>query len=192
VSITCAEEARHPVDPLVVAAANYGTLPDWLAGVGTVGTLAFSLWLFARQQADRRLAQAQMVSAWPTAPEPTPTGGGVIFAVKVKNASTEPVYDVRATMVPYDSPHADNPEAATGQVGTTTVRMPILPGGEELESGVDPIRTGILPGAVGLSFTDAQGIRWQRLPSGVLREHPERLASRSRVGLAVRWRGPGR
>lgn len=31
------------MDPLAVAAVNYGTVQDWLAGIGTVGTLALDL-----------------------------------------------------------------------------------------------------------------------------------------------------
>jgi hypothetical protein len=180
------------VDPLAVAAVEYGTVADWLAAVGTVGALAFALWLFAREQFDRHRAQARLVSAWPTTPQPKLSGDGVIFALMVKNGSAEPIYRVRATMVPYDSPHADDPEAATGQAGTITARLPILPGGEVLETGLDPARTGISPGAVGVSFTDAQGVRWRRLPGGSLTwRRPENPARPSRVGCAVLWRGPG-
>ena len=92
-------------------------------------------------------------------------------------------------MVPYDTPHADNPEAATGQAGTITARLRILCGGEESEMVIEPARTGILPGPVGVSFIDAQGIRWQRRSTGLLERRPQRLTGDLRVGLAVLWHG---
>jgi hypothetical protein len=121
------------VDPLAVAAANYGTVPDWLAGVGTVGTQAFTLWLFAREQSDRRRAQAPDGLRLAHDAAAQAGRGRPHLRLKVKNDSTEPVYDVRATMVPYDSPHAADPEAAAGQAGTMTAKLWILPGEEVLE-----------------------------------------------------------
>src|SRR6266542_4172418 len=55
---TCTVESPNWID--------WGSAPAWVAALGTVGTLAFTLLLLRREIRDRRTEQARLVNAWAT------------------------------------------------------------------------------------------------------------------------------
>jgi hypothetical protein len=181
----------------LAAGPDWGTVPDWLAAVGTVAAFAVALGLFRKEQKarreyeeDRRREQARLISAWPEAPEVPgvkdrprntdviawmrETGTDAYVHLVMKNGSAEPVYRIFAVMVASDSSYADDPEVGAGQPGTAEARRRILPPGEE-DKGIfarflDGFETGIRPGPVSIAFTDAAGRHWKRYPDGRLVE----------------------
>jgi hypothetical protein len=169
----------------------YGTLPDWLAALGTVGAFFAGLRLLRKELdarldevEDRRQAQARLVVAWTDIEQvkgmlgPPAAAPSYEFALIVKNNSEEPVYDVRITMVSEDSPFADDPEAARREDGTLEAgalegRFSMVPPGERIRNAI-PLDVAPSPyPPCSLSFTDAQERRWKRYPNGRLQGPPE-------------------
>jgi hypothetical protein len=131
---------------------------------------------------DRRKAQARLISAWLSAPEEDLPPE---FTLMVRNRSNEPIYQVKVTMVPYNSPFGSDPEAGAGRKGTVVENLGILPPSEDWRKYFDP-RSRTMPGPVGISFTDAAGHRWKRLPNGTLTETTRRRR-RSRKDYMNAW-----
>jgi len=180
------------VDPLTVLSVEYGTVPDWLAGTGTVGALAVALVLLSQDlrarrevEEDRRRAQASRVVCWlesvKTVVDPLPPGtrvplGARHLEVILHNGSEEPVFDCRL--------HVDLDPAAprTFRAGrrqlTLTERM--LPPGQTR-------RPLSLPGAdlphanAWMVFTDTSNQRWQRGHTGRLSRLVESTQQRRSV-----------
>jgi hypothetical protein len=164
---------------------EWGTVPDWVAAVGTVLAFAAALGLLMKELAahrgyeeDRRRAQARLVNTWPVMKWRESDGEAEGWFV-VENASDEPVYQVKLTAVPLDSAFASDPEAARGQAKTIEkdLRLPLLP--HERREGDLPAewKLGTWHVVLGLSFTDSQGRRWKRVTTtGTLTE----VAQRSR------------
>src|SRR6266508_3217434 len=133
-----------------------GTLPDWLAGIGTVGTLFFTLVLLLREIRSRRSGQARLVAAWVKEAE-DPSRPSPVLSVIVRNGSTEPVYHVWVAW--YDDVAHDE---RGGKPGDRIFQMKCLPPLTELPSeGKVPARMGHLP-LLTIEFTDASGRRWRR------------------------------
>jgi hypothetical protein len=93
---------------------NWGDVPTWVAGVGTVGTLAAALWQIGTERGrrlaadeqlrtERHLEQARLVAAYMGEQEPdhdepaSDTSGRTAFYIA--NNSPEPVYSVVVGMV---------------------------------------------------------------------------------------------
>jgi hypothetical protein len=192
---------------LLAAGPDWGSVPDWLAAIGTLAAFAVALRLLAKELAarreveeDRRREQARLISAWPEVPEVPgvkdlprdtdvddwlrETGTEAYVHLVMKNGSAEPVYRIYAVMVASDSSYADDPEEGAGQPGTAETRRRILPPGEK-EIGIFPtflegFETGIGPGPVSIAFTDAAGRHWKRYPDG-------RLVELNRPRRRPRW-----
>jgi hypothetical protein len=184
-----------------MVAVNYGTLPDWLAAIGTVGALAFALVLFARDQEDRRRAQARRVVCWLVV-EPTtssfrpgiegPTTTSIVgdhLEALLHNGSEEPVFDCRV-QVDLDPRQASTAGPDSNWRLVLTERM--------LPPGRTPRPLWELPGRdlphanVWMVFTDANNQRWQRSHTGRLSrlvDVAERASPSTRVGCGVRWNG---
>jgi hypothetical protein len=178
-----------------------GTIPDWIAALGTVAAFLVALRLLAKEltarrevEEDRRRAQARLVSAW-TTPRRIETAGPELkleFIVVLKNGSDEPVHEVWLTLVPDSSPFASDPEAARAEDGTVKDpdtdwgNVELVPPGETFNVAVMPGRYPIKKLVLGISFTDSQGRRWRRLPGGTLIEASQRR-HRSRKDFMNAW-----
>lgn len=179
-------------------AVNWGDVPTWVAGVGTVGTLAAALWqirtertrrLVADRQLriERHLEQARLLAAYmgeEEKPEKEPDtladdqGRTAFYLV---NNSPEPVYSVVAGMVFVQGagPHSleemlDLNHKQYHRRGPVTT-VSILPGGlyRVWISGTGWHR--ILSGRAGveIAFSDAAGAHWLRRSTGRLDELPK-------------------
>ncbi|HEU5151112.1 MAG TPA: hypothetical protein VFU19_11475 [Iamia sp.] len=159
----------------------WGTFPDWVAAVGTVGALGATiavLWSEIRQRReadkDARWAQARRVSYQVHATatyevEPGPDGTMVANLEKVvaytvtatmTNSSVEPITDVRAVVM-----------GPMGVLKMTDYGV-IHPGQQGMVGTISLAWNGGPPfGFTGhLRFTDARGHRWQRSSDSTLKE----------------------
>ncbi len=179
---------------ILVAAVNWGDVPTWVAGIGTVGTLGAALWQI-RNERNRRLAadeqlrrerhveQARMIAAY-LGEEERERGvdDGVTGRTSfyLANNSAEPVYSVlvgsvflqgTGPRVLEDVIKLHSREQRRGPVTTVS----ILPGGLYRVwvrgTGWQRVLSG--RGAVEVAFTDAAGAHWIRRASGRLEELPE-------------------
>jgi hypothetical protein len=194
---------------LALAAVEYGTLPDWIAGIGTaiatiVAAVAINREVQRRreEQAAEFSHQARRVLCWLAAVEPpehegrTPPGWpdrgrpAPTLAVIIRNGSEEPVLDCKA--------HVDVDPAALATIEDVGRRRlafeePIIPPGDLQHRLYLPtsVRTSA---RVWMVFTDANGTRWSRGSSGRLRRVVDPLEgggnTRRRVGCGVLWHGP--
>ena len=140
-------------------AVAWGTVPDWLAAVGTVGALGVALVLLAKELRARREASedrvrehARYVAAW--LDEPPSSSPALLL---LHNGGQEPAYEciVKWTQGGYDEPQQ-------------LAAFAVLPPGETLGAPVTtPAFMSLLP-PLTIFFTDARGIRWQRDPGGQL------------------------
>lgn len=176
-------------------AVNWGDVPTWVAGVGTVGTLAAALWQIRSERSrrlasdeqlrtERHLEQARLVAGYmgeqeePAERPETLADDQGRTAFYLANNSPEPVYSVVVGMVFVQGagPHSleDMLELNHKQYGrrgpVTTVS--ILPGGlyRIWISGTGWHR--ILSGRAGveIAFSDAAGAHWIRRATGRLDE----------------------
>jgi hypothetical protein len=149
---------------------DFGTLPEWLSGIGTVGTLLIAVRVLSRERAERRAdelerrarewereaRQARLVTYW--VPEEGKYGTPQVI---VSNASENPVFDFSILL------HRE-------VIGS---RRSIPPGQVEF-----PVNDAVEARELVLAFTDAEGRRWKR------REH--RLAKADpppRSGAPAWW-----
>lgn len=135
------------------AHAQLGTIPDWIAAIGT--TLAFfvAFAVFALEVKERRRRQASQVAAWLERAQPD-------AILHIANSSEVPVYNIQVTpqilgrdyetfKLPVLAPKKDD--------ATRTVPVPL---NEEISN--EYLGAKIL-------FTDSSGRRWNRNRDGKLR-----------------------
>jgi hypothetical protein len=159
----------------LAAGPDWGTVPDWLAAVGTLAAFAVALRLLAKELAarrqyeeDRRRGQARLVAAWTSTPSMSRRLGDKpsMFDVIVRNGSDEPIYAVVLTMLaptfyrkPPTGPHVGGGVAFEAAYGVL---------GPHDEERVTHVVESTSPGPVRVTFTDSQGYRWRRHPMGEL------------------------
>ena len=175
---------------------NLGSIPTWVAGVGTVGTLSAAL-VQIRGERKRRLSQeiaaakslkesqAQLIAAWAGRAE-TPLAQNLDInreyqgrtPINLINSSNSPVYSLVASIVfiqgaAYKTTEELMAHHGNGLSPTTTIA--ILPPGAWRIWIPGSHWSGILGGRSGaeLAFTDRAGIHWIRRATGVLEEISE-------------------
>jgi hypothetical protein len=153
---------------------DWGSVPDWFGGLGTVGALLFGVLslrreIRARRREERaaRARQARLVSTTAR------IEGGGMLRVLVANDSDGPVFDLVTVPEVYAGP----PARGGTPVPVTAVTGPVdrLDGGSSAQLFVTVDRTVDLTGyesaTVELRFTDQQGNRWRR--KGSAQPEPE-------------------
>ncbi len=136
---------------------QWGTTPEWLAAIGTVGGLFYALLLYRREskarhllEEDRLRDQARFVAAWINE-EGTLT---------LRNGANEPVYDAVIC-------HSREEGFDRGERLPILHQMAILPPLAVVDTKVEvphPMGTTMFR----LAFTDARGLRWVREGGGAL------------------------
>jgi hypothetical protein len=159
---------------MLLAKAEWGTVPDWVTAFGTLAAFAVALRLLAKeltarheQQQDQRRDQARRITAWAN-PWPDPRHHVVVM----RNNSEEPVSALTLVME-----HPDMPGTVTREESWDL----LPPGTRRAEDEVFPAPGG----PITLSFTDAAGRRWTRYPDGRLVEVGR--SSRSRKDYMNAW-----
>lgn len=144
------------------AIVDWGTVPDWFAGVGTVGALIIALVLLKNEMADRkRVAEshdrkpADAIFAWV---QPRTDAGG--WEAYVMNRGDGPVYDAVVYYTPLTDPPLPTVESVWGTIPPGDAR----PGDRYADHPTDLF--GIPP--VEIEFTDGRGRHWRRKADGQL------------------------
>lgn len=160
----------------------WGTAPDYIAALGTVGAFIAGLRLLRKELEarrdgveDRRAAQARLVAAWvsPSHPEVDPDGSNprTVYYILTRNGSSEPVTDVwvrtrrRGGGVNL-SKSLDTPVKPLSEIRRLNAYSVIAPDtteAERREAEKSPI-----PDEVEIEFTDSAGHEWIRHPNGRL------------------------
>ncbi|MGC4747663.1 hypothetical protein ACLQ28_18710 [Micromonospora sp. DT201] len=144
---------------------DWGSVPDWFGGLGTVGTLLFGVLslrreLRARRREDRAAQARQARLVFTT----SRTEGKSVLRVRVANDSDGPIFDLAATPVV----QTGDPGPGGRQVPVIMVTGPVdrLDGGASADLFIAVDRsvdlTGYASATVRLHFTDQQGNRWWR------------------------------
>lgn len=172
---------------------NLGSIPTWVAGVGTVGTLSAAL-VQIRGERKRRLmqeiaatkslkeSQAQLIAAWAGRPETpqiqNPDTNGKHQGrtpINLINSSNAPVYSLVASIVFIQGAAYKTTEEllthSTNELRPITT-IAILPPGVWRIWIPGSHWSGILGGRSGaeLAFTDRAGFHWIRRAMGALEE----------------------
>lgn len=148
----------------MLGSVEWGTFPEWLSAVGTVGALILAFVLLNREMVagrqaaqDRRREQAAQVSGHFDVEGTTATG--ILARAVITNSSPSPIYSTA-----FRVPHTDRPpdEWEHYVVG-------VLSPGQEYKLGME------IPSMVGgagpeISFRDSAGVHWIRRADGTLDE----------------------
>lgn len=147
-----------------MANVDWGSAPDWLAAIGTVGALGVALYLLRQEMQERRRslkradrAPADQIFAW--AQPRTDAGGWQTF---VLNKSDEPVYDVVVRLTPLSEPPLPPYEAVWGTVAPGDARA-----GDSFSNRPNDL-FGVP--SVDVEFTDGRGRHWIRRAGGELEQ----------------------
>ena len=157
----------------MLGAWQWGTVPEWLAAIGTVGTL---LYFAASYINDRRLAreewrqsQARLFDAW--LESVSIEGDERHYTVRLSNASGQAIRNVdigvelggqRIATAEWGTV----PPTAPGDRNDAIVTEALGPSSLWLNASEDIVRDGT---TVLTSFVDASGNRWHRTGKGELR-----------------------
>jgi hypothetical protein len=130
---------------------NWGSVPDWLAGLGTILAFILAFTVLRRELRAIRVHEARLVSVWSTyIGSVEDTSKSYAFELFVRNGGTEPVYSVRirirgTEMLSYDVLPPDATEKST--ISLEMRERPLL----------------------SVQFLDVQGQLWERGPQGRLK-----------------------
>jgi hypothetical protein len=141
---------------------SLGSIPEWLAAIGTVGALFLSLLLPREDRRLRTVAQAARISVWAEwkrSQELHDTAARQYFAY-INNASDAPIY-VELMKV---SSERDDPPRLLVEIGT-------VPAHESADYGVSEadFPPGGDPPYVELTFLDTNRMRWNLDSRAVLK-----------------------
>jgi hypothetical protein len=153
----------------VIARIDWGTAPDWIAAVGTVGALAAAVIVFAvelkhrrEERKDAEKDQARLVAAWLDGPQidtvPNPLGD-IRFPIRVVNRSNLPVSSCLVRLEWEGKPGSSNTFVWT--LGPGHDRQHIC------NVQWDEAATHSFP-VVSLGFVDAAGRVWRQYGGGKL------------------------
>jgi hypothetical protein len=157
-----------------VVSINDPSITDWLAAIGTVGTLGATVALFWIDRYQRRIredkSQAALISGWTEPVRP----GDATRSLKVANLSTEPIYRINV-FVEDEFKRDDRNEVIPVRIGSGTINrkyISLLPPRQQVQFDLkrkEPISPGprTCP-RVYLLFDDRNGRRWARDFSGDL------------------------
>lgn len=174
---------------------DFGSIPDWVEALGTIGAFAIAIGIYMREVKDRQRSQAALISAWWSRVDPGGQDIGSIgnmqpneevgFRLWVKNSSQEAVYDCfLLTEATLEAASADGEIKWFGRFayflnGQIIVSAGIIPPGESLQYFVDGEHLDSL-GAMTVIFRDAAGRSWRR-EHGRLEVNSEAQARVSRL-----------
>lgn len=150
----------------MIGGVDWGTVPDWVAGIGTAGALIFTGLLFRHElnrasderqaalqrETDREAEQAGAISSWIELDERTEMGS--FWRVVVGNASTAAVYNCLVEATEYPDGEIESYAMAT------------IPPGSPQSANLNPDRFRHVRTSPAINsqvrFTDAHGRHWLR------------------------------
>jgi hypothetical protein len=142
---------------------DWGSVPEWVAAVGTVGTLVYATVLLGKQrqrlqqEVDRHdREQASLVSAW------VKLEHGGQLSVRLRNANDVPIYQCYLELLDPDGGVLDQRFEESVPPG----EHDLSPYDHELQFDPDLV-------SVKLDFFDPEGRHWVRRPNGTLDSLPD-------------------
>jgi hypothetical protein len=133
---------------------DWGSIPEWVAAVGTVGAFAIALWLLGAQLRTYRASEqnriqrdATRVSAWWSTSESMEVGlrerlatrraPEHLVTVHIRNSGENPIYDCIVYLGPTREPPPgvptrEPPPGGGGREDAWDFHFPIVPGGQTL------------------------------------------------------------
>lgn len=164
----------------------FGDLATWLASIGTVGTLLFTVVGLAHErrqkEREKRQEQADHISAW-VAKE---VDGKAWLAIL--NQSKDPIYEVVLSVVSFYEA-----DLATGKHTPQAYRdylSVVPPGGKSYGCVEDDYGGKTFHPAVEIAFKDVSGYFWLRRGDGTLIQISQPPVDYYRVALPVPWQLP--
>jgi hypothetical protein len=157
----------------MVASADWGNVPQWVSGVGSVLAFSLALALGLRQESRRRrdqrddeVRQARLVVVGEPVFVPEHAGVPGFLAVRITNFSDQPVHEVVTG--------AEVWRSGCPEPRTQYIEVSYLAPGEDREFALDvPEGEGSLSsGMPRVWFIDVHGRRWTRVANDV---EPERV-----------------
>jgi hypothetical protein len=147
---------------VMLIAADWGSIPDWIGAIGTVGTLAAGviilrdqITLLRAEAAQIRQAQAQSISAWTARADPSRDA----LVLVLRNGSAQPVYNLMVFALD-----------ASERTVLLRAMSPVPPGHHETLPITRALHASASGDLLELEFDDAQGRTWVRRRDGTLRE----------------------
>lgn len=162
---------------------QWGTVGEWVGGVGAVVAVLVALRIASRERTDRKAAeartlkvegdaaldrlwaQARSVAAWTTTrfgtPEDRESNGEiplVVWKLTIVNGSSQPVFDIKVRHFAVEPHH---------HLQTEVHDLEAL--GPQDRDVTKPSKGHPYAGEIVMQFTDAAGIRWERHERGSLR-----------------------
>jgi hypothetical protein len=149
--------------------ATWGTVGQWVGGVGTTLAFGATFYVIRRDAKVRRYAQARKIvfyDTYDTDVRYDELNEKHYFDCIVKNLSDEPIYDVALIDIP------DNDDLA----------LILLP-----QEALTYTQITGFPSSISLYFRDNAGLYWSRSSSGNLAESPHQLFIRFRYIRLRHW-----
>ena len=173
---------------------QWGTVPEWVTGVGTVGAFAFAAIVYYRDRRathrERRMAQARQVDCWlhraqwalTSDEDEEPPDWSIELTIALSNGSDQSVK--AGTVGVQRGSTAERILISVGTIPPTAKGSPALRttfltpnDGEDVERLPSHLLQGMF--RLHLSFIDTAGIWWDRDSSGHLTSRPAPKAPKS-------------
>lgn len=155
-------------------ATDWGDVPTWVAGVGTLLAVAVALWLAGRDdrrwRQEVRRRQAELITAWFGGPDrPRNPDRPNDKPVTIANASPQLVYEMIVSLVAVQGAYRQDARKG-GESGRIYVGQ-VPPG--RYETFMRDVDYGMYKAyGLELAFQDAAGRYWRRLGDGRLEKLP--------------------
>jgi len=175
---------------------QYGDLATWFAAVGTVAAFFLAFWQLGtdrrRRRKERVEEQARKVSAWVAKEAPSKVKGQPPRAwIAVQNNSSEPIYEVIATIVRFPHmPAKDGVDDGKGVPLDFRTFLSVVPPGKYYSSVNGGYRGMSFQPAVEIAFKDKNGRSWLRTRNGGCFELKESPTVHYKFSPPLSWKLP--
>jgi hypothetical protein len=147
----------------------WGTITTGVIAVYGAALGTFNLLLQRRRDriaaSDLRRAQAEQISAWHLPDDEEERSDGFLVPLVLQNKSSQPVFDVIASLVQIVNEGESRPEGSRFRALISRV-----PPGETKTRVLHPGRGMHFRASIELAFRDAAGNYWRRRGNGILQE----------------------
>jgi len=144
---------------------DWGSAPEWVAAVGTVGAVIVSLVLASKGGRETRLRdrrrQAESISMWRSI-----NAAGKTRAIVINNTSSGTIFDIALSIA---VSYGGGPAFQIGN-DQQVFLMGIPPGKFEVPAPKEPVKEMHKQLGISMTFRDKHGVYWRRDATGALSE----------------------